>query len=37
VIGHVEIAKLAITAEHEVTLPQPNPTQTEETAIVAAA
>ena len=37
VIGHAEIAKLAIAVEREVTLPQPQPVQTEEAAIVAAA
>ena len=37
VIGHKDLAKLAVAVEREVTLPQPNPDQTEETAIVAAA
>ena len=37
IIGHADLAKLATRVEREVTLPQPNTTQTEETAIVAAA
>jgi len=37
VIGHKDLAKLAVAVEREVTLPQPNPVQTEEAAIVAAA
>jgi transposase-like protein len=37
VIGHQDLAKLAITVEREVTLPQPDPVQTKEAAIVAAA
>ena len=37
VIGYQELAKLAAAVEREVTLPQPNPVQTEEAAIVAAA
>jgi hypothetical protein len=37
VIGHKDLAKLAVAVEREVTLPQPNPIQTEEPAIVAAA
>jgi transposase-like protein len=37
VIGHKDLAKLAVTVERELTLPQPNPVQTEEAAIVAAA
>jgi putative transposase len=37
VIGYQDLAKLATAIEREVTLPQPNPVQTEEAAIVAAA
>jgi putative transposase len=37
VIGHTELAKLAIAVERELSLPQPNNVQTEEAAIVAAA
>jgi transposase-like protein len=37
VIGHKDLAKLAVAVEREVTIPQPNPVQTEENAIVAAA
>jgi hypothetical protein len=37
VIGHKDLAKLAHAVEREVTLPKPNPDQTDETAIVAAA
>lgn len=37
VIGHAEIAKLAVAVEREVTLPQPRHASTEEAAIVAAA
>ena len=37
VIGHKDLAKLALRIERQVTLPQPNPVQTEEAAIVAAA
>jgi putative transposase len=37
VIGHKDLAKLAVAVEREPTLPQPNPVQTEEAAIVAAA
>lgn len=35
VIGHAALAKLAVAIEPELTLPQPNPIQTEEAAIVA--
>ena len=37
VVGHTEIAKLAVAVEREVTFPQPNRPQTEKAAIVAAA
>ena len=37
IIGYKDLAKLAARVEREVTLPQPNPAPTEETAIVAAA
>jgi putative transposase len=37
VIGYNDLAKLALTIERTLTLPQPNPVQTEETAIAAAA
>lgn len=37
IIGYQDLAKLAAGVEREVTLPQPNSTPTEETAIVAAA
>jgi putative transposase len=37
VVGHTDLAKLAAAVERELTLPQPNPVQAEETAIVAAA
>jgi len=37
VVGHKDLAKLALTIERQVALPQPNPVQTEETAIVTAA
>jgi putative transposase len=37
IIGHADLAKLAARVEREVTLPQSNPTPTEEAAIVAAA
>ena len=34
IIGYQDLAKLAARVEREVTLPQPNPTPTQETAIV---
>ena len=37
VVGHTDLAKLAVAVERELTLPKPNPIQTEEAAIVAAA
>ena len=37
VVGHTDLAKLAVAVERELTLPQPNPVQTEEAAIVATA
>ena len=37
VVGHTDLAKLAAAVERELTPPQPNHVQTEETAIVAAA
>jgi putative transposase len=37
VIGHKDLAKLAVAVEREVTLPQPNPDQTDQAAIVATA
>ena len=37
VVGHADLAKLAVAVERELTLPQPNTVQTEEAAIVAAA
>ena len=37
VVGHTDLAKLAAAVERELTPPQPNHAQTEETAIVAAA
>jgi putative transposase len=37
VIGHTDLAKLAVAVERELTLPQPNTVQTEQAAIVAAA
>jgi putative transposase len=37
VIGHKDLAKLAVAVERELSLPQPNTVQTEEAAIVAAA
>jgi hypothetical protein len=37
IVGHTDLAKLAATIEREVTLHQPNPTPTEQAAIVAAA
>ncbi len=37
IIGYQDLAKLAARVEREVTLPQPNPTPTEEAAIVSAA
>ncbi|MHB8658579.1 MAG: IS256 family transposase [Solirubrobacteraceae bacterium] len=37
IIGYQDLAKLAARVEREITLPQPNPPVTEETAIVAAA
>jgi hypothetical protein len=37
IIGYHDLAKLAARVEREVTLHQPNPAPTEETAIVAAA
>jgi transposase-like protein len=37
VVGHTDLAKLAVAVERELTLPQPNPVQTEGAAIVATA
>lgn len=37
IIGYQDLAKLAARVEREVTLPQPDPVQTDETAMVAAA
>jgi putative transposase len=37
VVGHADLAKLAVAVEREVTLPQPNTVQTDEAAIVATA
>ena len=37
IIGHSDLAKLAVTVERELTPPQPNPVTTEEAAIVATA
>jgi hypothetical protein len=34
VVGHTDRAKLAVAVEREVTLPQPNPVQTDEAAMV---
>ena len=37
IIGYQGLTKLAVRVEREVTLPQPNPTPTDETAIATAA
>ena len=37
VIGYTQLPQLTVAIERQLTLPQPNPVQTEEAAIVAAA